>query len=207
MNAMHLLRFGVMGIVGVFAIIFGALQYLRGIVGAEDVSFLILRLPRKPGEMVLACSTRTYKFRPIVDNSFLYLCMSIWLYRGKGILHIPNQKWQHALLNPFVDLFSDIANTPYGVRWADCSDFREVKYMFWITSLRSTRGRRKIRAVAMRLEDFEALKASELKGIVFHPDLRFLEEVFPRLLGMLEGAGEFSEFVPLTKSTDPTLIA
>lgn len=199
MNIMHFARIGAMGILGVLAVIIGIWQYFRGMVGSEDVSFLLLRFPRSPDEQVRACSLRTYKFRPIIENTFLGLCATGWMMKGKGILRIPKAKWQQAIMNPFIDLFSEIANARHGVRWADCDAHREVPFVFWVTSVKSTRGRLKMRAIALRKQDLELLAGDGLEKMTFHPDLLFLKELFPQMLECPQAAGEFSEFVPVRR--------
>lgn len=226
MNWVNFLRFGFMGLMGIFMVVWGAIQYLRGVVGAEDVSFLVLRFPRNPGEMIHACTARTYKFRPIIENAFLGLCASYCLMRGKGILKAPKMKWQRALMSPFDDIFSEIANGPTVLQWTCSPCHREVEFVFWVTDVKSNRGRRKIRAVAFEKsrylvlkEEFDLLellgrKEAEQEGrpyvrgtrgkeavekLPFHPDLEFLKRLFPQMLSHPEASGGFSYFEPLNE--------
>lgn len=194
MNLMQLARFGVMGVAGIIAIIWGAIQALRGAVGAEDVSFMVIRIGREPPREVRICTLKTFKLRPLIDNSFLSLCASYWLMKGKGILHASKSHYQRSLMDTFGDLFSEIANEKDGFEWADSPAYEETPYVFCITDIRSTRGRRKVRAISLRVEDLEMLKREGVDALAMEPRLEFVREILKRMVDTPNALETFSEF-------------
>jgi hypothetical protein len=192
-------------------IIWSIVQLHRGYVGGQDVTFLTLRVSRTLPRTLEANAVRSDKLRHIIDNPILRLVI-LWLFAHRdGYLQVTKsgvlvKQWQRNLqrwiLNAFDDECSEIANQATGMKWATGVPCISTRFIFGVSSRKSTRGRRKIRVTCITSEALEWVREEGVDSIQMAERLTFMKPILEWMMRTPEALDTFDlrELLPESKA-------